>query len=137
MINIGLLGCGTVGSGVVELLWKNAEAIARRTGDNIIIKKVLEREPDKCRTLGLPENMLTGDIDAILDDPHIDIVVELIGGIEPAFTFIIRAMQAGKHVVSANKDLIAVKGRELFETAGENGIDFYFEASVGGGIPIV
>ncbi|MGS0764895.1 homoserine dehydrogenase [Syntrophomonas curvata] len=137
MINIGLLGCGTVGSGVVELLRKNAEAIARRTGDNIAVKRVLEKEPDKCRTLGLPENMLTGDIDAILNDPDINIVVELIGGIEPAFTFIIKAMQAGKHVVTANKDLIAVKGRELFETAGENGIDFYFEASVGGGIPVV
>lgn len=137
MINIGLLGCGTVGSGVVELLQKNAETIARRTGDKIAIKRVLEKDLDKCRSLGLPENILTGDINDILNDPDINIVVELIGGMEPAFTFIIKAMQAGKHVVTANKDLIAVKGRELFETAGQNGIDFYFEASVGGGIPVV
>ena len=137
MINIGLLGCGTVGSGAVELLRKNAEAIARRTGDKIAVKRVLEKEPDKCRALGLSEDMLTGDINTILNDPDINIVVELIGGMEPAFTFIIKAMQAGKHVVTANKDLIAVKGKELFETAEQNGIDFYFEASVGGGIPVV
>lgn len=137
MINIGLLGCGTVGSGVVELLRKNAEAIAQRTGDKIVIKRVLEKELDKCRALGIPENMLTEDVSDIINDPDIDIVVELIGGIEPAFTYIIEAMQAGKHVVTANKDLIAVKGKELFATAGQKKIDFYFEASVGGGIPIV
>jgi len=137
MINIGLLGCGTVGSGVVELLQKNAETIARRTGDKIAIKRVLEKDLDKCRALGLSENALAGDINEILNDPEINIVVELIGGIEPAFTFIKKAMLAGKHVVTANKDLIAVKGKELFETAGQSEIDFYFEASVGGGIPIV
>ena len=137
MINIGLLGCGTVGSGVVELLQKNTETIARRTGDTITLKKVLEKDQDKCRTLGIPDDMLAADINDILSDANINIVVELMGGIEPAFTFIIQAMRAGKHVVTANKDLIAVKGKELFETAEECGIDFYFEASVAGGIPIV
>lgn len=137
MINVGLLGCGTVGSGVVEVLQKNIDIIAQRTGDKIAIKKVLEKDRDKCRALGIAEDMRATDFNDIINDPDINIVVELIGGIEPAFTFIIEAMRAGKHVVTANKDLIAVKGKELFETAEENRIDFYFEASVAGGIPIV
>jgi len=137
MINIGLLGCGTVGSGVVELIQKNAAVIARRTGDTIAIKKVLEKEPDKCLALGLAIDKITDDINDIIDDPEINIVVELIGGIEPAYSFIINAMNKGKHVVTANKDLIAVKGKELFATADANQIDFYFEASVAGGIPII
>jgi homoserine dehydrogenase len=137
MINIGLLGCGTVGSGVVELLQKNSATIARRTGESIKIKKVLEKDLNKCRALGLTENMFASDINDIVNDPEINIVVELIGGIEPAFNYIIAAMGKGKHVVTANKDLIAVKGKELFETAEANQIDFYFEASVAGGIPIV
>lgn len=137
MIKIGLLGCGTVGSGVVKLLNKNAELIRLRSGDDIVIKKVLERDPEKCLELGLEPDMITQNWSDIRDDAEIDIVVELIGGIEPAFQFVTEAMKQGKHVVSANKDLIAVKGRELFDTASENGVDFYFEASVAGGIPIV
>ena len=89
MINIGLLGCGTVGSGVVELLQKNADIIAQRTGDTITLKKVLDKDRDKCRALGIPEDMLATDFNDIINDPDINIVVELIGGIEPAFTFII------------------------------------------------
>lgn len=137
MINIGLLGCGTVGSGIVKLLRKNAELISRRSGDDIVIKRVLERDREKCLELGLKPEMITQNWADIRDDAEIDIVVELIGGIEPAFQFVTEAMKQGKHVVSANKDLIAVKGRELFDTARENGVDFYFEASVAGGIPIV
>ncbi|MDD3852329.1 MAG: homoserine dehydrogenase [Syntrophomonadaceae bacterium] len=137
MINIGLLGCGTVGSGIVKLLRKNAELISRRSGDDIVIKRVLERDREKCPELGLKPEMITQNWADIRDDAEIDIVVELIGGIEPAFQFVTEAMKQGKHVVSANKDLIAVKGRELFDTARENGVDFYFEASVAGGIPIV
>ncbi|MBC7075556.1 MAG: homoserine dehydrogenase [Syntrophomonadaceae bacterium] len=137
MINIGLLGCGTVGSGVVKLLKKNEEIITKRTGDTIVIKKVLEKDRDKCFSLGIDERMIAQDISEILDDEEIDIIVELIGGIEPAFEFIVQAMQKGKSVVTANKDLIAIKGRELFEMAEENNVDFYFEASVAGGIPII
>jgi len=87
--------------------------------------------------LGIDEKMVTPDFSKIVDDEEVNIVVELIGGIEPAFSFIIEAMQKGKHVVTANKDLIAVKGEELFKTARENNVDFYFEASVAGGIPII
>ena len=85
----------------------------------------------------MSDELITNQFEDIINDDSIDIVVELIGGIEPAFSFIIAAMQKGKHVVTANKDLIAVKGKELFATALENNVDFYFEASVAGGIPII
>ena len=137
MINIALLGCGTVGSGVVKLLAANNEAIARKTGSEIRIVKVLEKEPEKCYALGLQPEQVTSDYTEILNDETINIVVELMGGMEPAYSFIIEAMKKGKHIVSANKDLIAVKGKELFATAEEYQVDFYFEASVAGGIPIV
>lgn len=137
MINIGLLGCGTVGGGVVKLLAKNREIIAKKTGAEIIIKKVLERDEQKCLQIGLDQSLIVNRIEDIINDDSIDIVVELIGGIEPAFSFIIASMNKGKHVVTANKDLIAIKGKELFETAQANNVDFYFEASVAGGIPIV
>lgn len=137
MINLAILGCGTVGSGVVKLLAKNQDAIARKTGSEIQVVKVLEKDINKCHKIGLREDQITGSFDDIVNDDSIDIVVELIGGIEPAFSFIIAAMQKGKHIVSANKDLIAVKGKDLFAVAEENNVDFYFEASVAGGIPIV
>lgn len=137
MINVGLLGCGTVGSGVVKLLNQNANTIAKRTGNEIVLKRILEKDTDKCLQLGADASMIASDINEIVNDDEIDVVVELIGGIEPAFSFIIQAMKNGKHVVSANKDLIAVKGNELFSTARENNVDFYFEASVAGGIPII
>jgi homoserine dehydrogenase len=124
MINVALLGCGTVGSGVVKLLAANGEPIARKTGSEIRIVKVLEKEPEKCLALGLKAEQITGDFNDILNDESIDIVVELIGGLEPAFSFIIAAMKKGKHIVSANKDLIAVKGKDLFETAEQHQVDF-------------
>ncbi|HCF70446.1 MAG TPA: homoserine dehydrogenase [Syntrophomonas sp.] len=137
MLNVGLLGCGTVGSGVIKLLQKNAEIVAKRTGSEIVIKKVLEKDTGKCLEAGVSEEMVAGSYEEILNDESIDIVVELIGGLDPAFDFITRAMNKGKHVVTANKDLIAVRGKELFDVAGQNDVDFYFEASVAGGIPIV
>lgn len=137
MIQIGLLGCGTVGSGVVKLLEKNAATIAQRSGDEVVIRRVLEQDVDKCLALGIEPDHITSNFEDIVNDPEIDIVVELIGGIEPASTYILEAMCQGKHVVTANKDLIAVNGQALFETAEKHQVDFYFEASVGGGIPIV
>lgn len=137
MINVGLLGCGTVGSGVVKLLLENREIITKRAGEAITLKRVLDRDIQKCYDLGVEEELVTDDINVILNDEEIDIVIELIGGVEPAFSFITQAMRKGKHIVSANKDLIAVKGKELFAVAAENKVDFYFEASVGGGIPII
>jgi homoserine dehydrogenase len=137
VINIGLLGCGTVGGGVVKLLAKNRDTITTKTGSEIKIKKVLERDRQKCRNLGLSDDLITDRFEDIVNDDSIDIIVELIGGIEPAYTFIIAAMKNGKHVVTANKDLIAIKGKELFAAALENNVDFYFEASVAGGVPII
>ncbi len=137
MIKVGLLGCGTVGSGVVALLDKNQGIIAQRIGDLVELKRVLDQDLDKCRALGIEESKLTSDFDEILYDDEIDIIVELIGGIEPALTFIKRAMEQGKHIVTANKDLIAEKGEELFDMAQAQQVDFYFEASVAGGIPII
>jgi homoserine dehydrogenase len=137
MIKVGLLGCGTVGGGVVKLLAKNRTTIAAKTGSEIMIARVLEQDKQKCAQLGLAEEIVTDRIEDIVNDDSIDIIVELIGGIEPALSFITAAMNQGKHVVTANKDLIAVKGKELFATAKLNKVDFYFEASVAGGIPIV
>lgn len=137
MIRIGLLGCGTVGSGVVKLLQENRTAIEAKTGSEIAIARVLEMDRQKCLDLGLEGEVIAANIEDILNDPSIDIVVELIGGIEPARTYITEALKHGKHVVTANKDLIAEYGEELFAAAAQSGVDFYFEASVGGGIPIV
>lgn len=137
MIRVGLLGYGTVGSGVAELLARNSEIIAQRTGDQVVLTKVLERNRDIVVQAGLAPEMIAEDINDIINDEDIDIVVELIGGIEPALSFITQAMKRGKHVVTANKDLIATKGRDIFETAAANNVDFYFEASVAGGIPII
>lgn len=137
MVNIGLLGCGTVGSGVVKLLASNRDVISLRTGQGVAIKRILEKDPEKVLSLGLSEDVLCADIKDILDDDDISVVVELIGGIEPARTFILQALRKGKNVVTANKDLIAVHGQELLAAAEENKVDFFFEASVGGGIPLI
>ncbi|MDR1617230.1 MAG: homoserine dehydrogenase [Syntrophomonadaceae bacterium] len=137
MINIGLIGCGTVGSGVVKLLQKNSEVIAKRAGCRINIKKIAEIDAEKITNLALPEDIVTADINEILNAPDIDIVVELIGGLEPAYNYIMTAMHQGKHVVTANKDLIAVKSKEIFKLAADKNLDFCFEASVAGGIPVI
>lgn len=135
-IQIGLLGMGTVGTGVLKLLNQNRACIEQRVGAPLNIKKILVRDSSKPRTI--PEGAeLTTVIDDILDDPEIDIVVEVMGGEHPALEYMLKAMVNGKHVVTANKDVIAKYGRELFETAEENQVDLQFEASVGGGIPII
>ncbi|WP_027406796.1 homoserine dehydrogenase [Anaerovibrio sp. RM50] len=135
-IQIGLLGSGTVGSGVVEVLKKNVQDIQQRVGREIGIKTVLVRDLSKKRE-NLEGIKLTDNIDDIIDDPEISIVVELIGGLHPAIEYMVKAMKAGKHVVTANKDAVAQSGEELFSAAEANNVDFMFEASVGGGIPII
>lgn len=137
MVNIALIGCGTVGSGVVKLIAQNNALMEKRAGVAVAIKKVLEKDTGKALASGIRPEQIASSLEEILDDDDIQIVVELIGGLEPAFTYITGAMKRGKHVVTANKDLIAVKGREIFETAEANGVDFFFEASVAGGIPII
>lgn len=134
MINIAILGYGTVGSGVVEVINKNRESINKNAGKEINIKYVLD-----LRTFsGDPvEKILTNDIEDILNDEEVKIVVEVMGGIEPAYSYVKRALLSGKSVVTSNKELVAKHGSELLKIAREKDINFLFEASVGGGIPLI
>lgn len=135
-IYIALLGVGTVGSGVLTVLENNHEDILHKASADLCVKKILEVNPAVVATLQ-DKYEVTADIEEILNDPQIQIVVELIGREEPARTFIKRALEAKKNVVTANKDVIAKYGQELFATAEANQVSLFFEASVGGGIPIV
>jgi homoserine dehydrogenase len=135
-IGIGLLGVGTVGSGVIKLLQANESQIAQRAGNRVVIRRILERDEKKLRGLGLSD-LGTVNYQDILDDPDIQIVIELLGGIEPARTYLVEALRRGKHVVTANKDVVAAHGKDLFEAAAASNSDLYFEASVGGGIPVI
>ncbi|MDI3534320.1 MAG: homoserine dehydrogenase [Thermosediminibacterales bacterium] len=136
LINIGLLGLGTVATGVVEVLEKNQKNIEKKVGEAIKIKKILVRDINKKRNL--PYNLpLTTKPEEILEDSDIDIIVELIGGEEPALSYIKTALTNGKHVVTANKEIISKHGKILFGLAEKAGKNLLFEASVGGGIPII
>ena len=135
-IQVGLLGLGTVGMGVYKLLRKRAETMDKTIGAQLEIKKILVHNKNKKRE-GVDETLLTDDWKEIIEDDEIQIVIEVIGGIEPAKTMILEALKAGKNVVSANKDLIAEEGKEIFDTAQAVGKDFLFEAAVAGGIPII
>lgn len=136
-IVVGQIGCGTVGSGVVSILRDNAAIISQRVGSEIRIKRIAVRDLADPRYVEVPESMLTTDVMEVLSDPEVDIVVEVMGGIEPARTFILEAVSRGKHVVCANKELISTHGRELLRAAEEKGVDLAYEAAVGGGIPIL
>ena len=135
-IKIGLLGLGTVGTGVYKLLRKRADIMEKTIGAELEIKKILVHNMNKKRE-GIDPALLTDDWHEIIGDDEIQIVVEVMGGMEPAKTIILEALKAGKNVVSANKDLIAEEGRILLDTAQEYGKDFLFEAAVAGGIPII
>ncbi len=134
---IGLLGFGTVGSGVWKHLEMNAELINKKTGMKPVIKKILERNKENEKLSYIPGGIVTDSFDEILNDPEIKIIIEVMGGIDAAFNFIKRSLESGKHVISANKALIADKGRELREIADKNNVMFRYEASVGGAIPII
>lgn len=134
MINIAVMGYGTIGSGVVEVLSTNGESIKKRAGKQIKIKYVL----DLREFPGDPiMEKLVHDVNIILEDPDVKIVVEVMGGVEPAYTFVKKALIKGKSVVTSNKELVAKHGAELIDIAKERGLNFLFEASVGGGIPII
>jgi homoserine dehydrogenase len=135
---VGLLGLGTVGSGVVRLLEANREIIERKTGASLKVAQVLVRNPHKARPAGIPDDVpLTTEPREILRSGEIDIVVEVMGGIEPARTYLLEALRAGKAVVTANKDLMAEHGAELFAAAEAGRTEIFFEAAVGGAIPII
>ena len=135
-IKLGLLGGGTVGTGVIKVLQDNYHNIKEKIGCDIEVSKVLVRNVEKHRALA-DMVTLTTNADDILEDKEIDIVVELLGGIHPALEYMLKAMNNGKHVVTANKDVVAQFGKDVFEAAEKNDVDFMFEASVGGGIPII
>lgn len=135
-IQVALLGAGTVGNGVYKLLHRRAGVMEKTIGSELEIKKILVHNLEKKRE-GIDSNLLTNNWQEILNDEEIQIVIEVMGGIEPAKTMILEALHAGKHVVTANKDLIAVHGGELLEAAEEKQCDFLFEAAVAGAIPII
>jgi homoserine dehydrogenase len=136
-VHIGLIGLGNVGMGVVHILQQQATLLAERLGAQLVLKRVATLHPERQRPIQLPAPLLTADATEILEDPEIAIVVELIGGYEPARTYLLEALRRGKHVVTANKALLARPGQEIFDTASALGCDIGFEASVGGGIPII
>ncbi len=137
MVRVGIIGFGTVGSGTVKVLLENSELIKKRTGLDIEITRIADLDIKRDRGIRLPEGILTTNASDIIEDPDIDIVVELIGGIRPAKDFILRAIRNKKHVVTANKALLAEEGEEIFQEAKRNGVMLGFEASVAGGIPII
>lgn len=136
-IGVGLLGFGTVGAGVVDGLRKNRRLMANRLGVEVVLRKIADLDTTSDRGVAVDPGMLIPDASAVIHDPEIQIVVELIGGTGVARKFILEALNAGKHVVTANKKLLAEYGEEIFSTAEKNGVDLYFGASVGGGIPII
>lgn len=136
-VNVGIIGFGTVGSGTVEILLKNRDLITSRVGSEIRIKKIADLDIHRDRGITLDPGLLTSEAWEIIHDPEIQIVVELIGGIEKAKEYILMAMEKGKHVVTANKALLAEFGYEIYEMAEKYGVSLAFEASVGGGIPVI
>lgn len=136
-IGVGIIGFGTVGAGTAKVLLDNAALIRRRVGVPIELVRIADLDITRDRGLSLPPGVLTTDAKQVLNDPAVDIVIELIGGYDTAKRVILEAIAAGKHVVTANKALLALHGEEIFEAASRKGVDVGFEASVGGGIPVI
>lgn len=136
-VRVGLIGLGTVGSGVVEILRRHREDFRSRAGVDIELTRFADRSEARFADLGLPADACTTDAFALIDDPSLDVVIELIGGTGVARDVVLTALGAGKSVVTANKALMATSGEEVMEAAEANGVDIAFEASVGGGIPII
>jgi len=136
-VRVGMLGCGNVGAAVARLLSDHGSDIERRIGCRLDLARVAVRNPGADREVPVPPERFTADPGEVVDDPEVDLVCEVIGGIEPARSLILRSLQAGKPVVTANKELLANFGRELFDAAEEAGVDLAFEGSVAGGIPLV
>ncbi|WP_429842836.1 homoserine dehydrogenase [Brevibacillus sp. FIR094] len=136
-IKLGLMGFGTVGTGVVRIIQAHQDDLQKQTGLSIEVSRILVQDAEKSRNISSMEGALTTDPASVLDDPEIEVIVEVIGGIHPAKEYILGALERGKHVVTANKDLMALHGAEILEKAQEKGCDVFYEASVAGGIPIL
>lgn len=137
ILRVGMLGCGTVGSAAIRLLVEHRDDIERRAGCRLEVTRVAVRDTTTSRDVPLDAAAFTDDAMAVVDDPDVDIVCELIGGAEPAGSLILAAFERDKPVVTANKDLLASRGQELFDASDAKGLDLYFEAAVGGGIPLI
>jgi homoserine dehydrogenase len=136
-VNVGIIGFGTVGAGTVEVLLNNRDIISNRVGSEIIVKKIADLDLDSDRGITIESGILTREAMEVIEDPDIHVVVELMGGIDKAKEYILKAMENGKHVVTANKALLAEFGKEIYQAADTYGVSIAFEASVGGGIPVV
>jgi homoserine dehydrogenase len=136
-IKVGLLGLGTVGTGVVRIVEGHQEDLQRQTGLGIHIEKVLVQDVSKVRPVAFGDGVLTDKPADIIANPDIDVVIEVMGGIEPAKSYVLEAISRGKHIVTANKDLMALHGEEIMTEAAAHGCDVFYEASVAGGIPII
>jgi len=136
-LNVGLIGLGTVGSQVAERMLTWQAQLARRAGIELCLRRVLVRDVNKPRAVAVPAELLTADAEELLDDPTIHIVVEVAGGDEPMHSYLEKAIRSGKHVVTANKVVMARHGPELLDLAADRNVDVYFEAAVGGGIPLI
>ena len=136
-IGIGLIGCGIVGSGTAALLTNNSDLIASRVGAKLVVRKIAVRDLSKIREVSIPAELFTTNVDDVISDPDIDIIAELVGGVDPAKAWIEAAFAAKKQVVTANKELMAKHGHALVQIAQDNKLDFYAEGSVAGGIPII
>ncbi len=137
VVRVGVLGCGNVGAALVTLIGERAEAIEVRTGLSLEVTRVAVRNLTRERAVKLPEGVLTHDAAEVVNDPDVDVIVEVMGGIEPARGLLLEALKAGKPVVTANKELLANFGVELFAAAEDGGVDLLFEAAVGGAIPLI
>ena len=136
-LNVGLIGLGTVGAQVAGRMLSWGPQLSRRAGMELSLTRVLVRDLNKKRSIEIPSSLLTTRPEDILDDPAIHVVVEVAGGEDPMHSYLERAIQAGKHVVTANKVVMAMHGPELLDQAAERNVDVYFEAAVGGGIPLI
>lgn len=136
-INVGIIGFGTVGTGVAKVLLNNADVIKKRLGSELVLKRVADKDITRDRGVALPAGVLTTDANDVLNDPEISIIVELVGGTTVAKDFIMKAIANGKHVATANKALLSACGKEIFGAAKAKGLQVGFEASVGGGIPVL
>ncbi|MEI6205246.1 MAG: homoserine dehydrogenase [Desulfuromonadales bacterium] len=136
-IQVGLIGFGNIGAGVVRMLRENAGVIRDKVGTGIVLKRIADLDITSDRGVTVDPGVLTTDVSRIFDDPEISVVIELIGGYEPAKSFVLKSIQNGKHIVTANKALLALHGHEIYTAAARKGVEVQFEASVGGGIPVL
>ena len=136
-IKVGLIGFGNIGAGVVRLLRENADVVRSKVGSGIVLKRIADLDITSDRGVAVDPSILTTDVNEIFNDPEISVVIELIGGYEPAKSFVLKAIEKGKHIVTANKALLALHGNEIYAAAARKGVEVQFEASVGGGIPVL